>query len=589
MNTPNPALVTQRAVQALPRLALWLLCAAYVMPGIFGRDPWKNADVMAVGYMLSLHQGDASWLQPMLAGVGSTGSLLPYWIGAGAMHLMGGWLDVTVAARIPFALMLAGTLALVWYGTLNLARTEAAQPLAFAFGGEARPTDYARAIADASVLALISTLGLLQLGHETTPELTQLLGTSMYLYGLAAGPYKPTRSRLALLLALPALAASGAASTALLLSVAGLWICLGSRDAAMRRLLPWVGAAGLLAGLTGWALDVWVWRIAASFDAAGVLRLLTWFTWPVWPMALWTLWQWRRQMFRRHVAVPLAVASVALGVSLAMGGSDRALMLALPALAVLAAFALPTLQRGVSAAIDWFSVFFFSACAIAIWVIFAAMQTGVPPKIAANVARLAPGFEPTSHPVQMLLALLGTVAWLWLVRWRTGRHRHALWKSLVLPAGGVALCWLLLMTLWLPLLDYARSYRPMMQRLATVLPDQACVLHRGLSLPQIAAVRVHTRHRVEVLPPDARIDQASPAIDPAPDAAASGVVDSESDRTDTVALDPAGCHWLLVSWDDRGERQGLMPPQLPGWRYMDKVRRPTDRYEAILVYRRRGR
>ncbi len=85
MNTPNPALVAQRAVQALPRPALWLLCAAYVLPGIFGRDPWKNADVMAVGYMLSLHQGDAHWLQPMLAGVGSTGSLLPYWIGAGAM------------------------------------------------------------------------------------------------------------------------------------------------------------------------------------------------------------------------------------------------------------------------------------------------------------------------------------------------------------------------------------------------------------------------------------------------------------------------------------------------------------------------
>jgi hypothetical protein len=292
-------------------------------------------------------------------------------------------------------------------------------------------------------------------------------------------------------------------------------------------------------------------------------------------------------MLRRHVAVPLAVASVALGVSLAMGGSDRALLLALPALAVLAAFALPTLKRSVSAAIDWFSVFFFTACAIAIWVIYAAMQTGTPPKIAANVARLAPGFEPTSHPVQMLLGLLGTLAWLWLVRWRTGRHRHALWKSLVLPAGGVALCWLLLMTLWLPLLDYARSYRPMMQRLATVLPDKTCVLHRGLSLPQIAAVLVHTQHRVEVLPADARIDRAAPGIDPAPEP--EPVEPQDEDGVDRNTLDPAGCHWLMVSWDDRSSRQGATPPQLPGWRYVDKVRRPTDRNEAILVYRRRAR
>ncbi|MGY0194474.1 ArnT family glycosyltransferase [Leptothrix sp. BB-4] len=584
MNTPNPALVTQRAVQALPRLALWLLCAAYVLPGIFGRDPWKNADVMAVGYMMSLHQGDAGWLHPMLAGVGSTGSLLPYWIGAGAMQLFGGWLDLTVAARLPFALMLAGTLALVWYATLNLARTEAAQPLAFAFGGEASPIDYSRAIADGSVLALISALGLLQLGHETTPELTQLLSTTLYLYGLAAGPYRPGRSRLALLLALPALAASGAATTALLLALAGLWICLASHDAAMRRLAGWIVASGAGSALIAWALDAWVWRVAAAVDPAGVLRVLAWFTWPVWPMALWTLWQWRRQVLRRHVAAPLAVAGVAVAVSVAMGGSDRALMLALPALSVLAAFALPTLRRSVSAAIDWFSVFFFSACAIAIWVIYAAMQTGVPPKIAANVARLAPGFEPSGHPVQMLLALAATLAWLWLVRWRTGRHRHALWKSLVLPAGGVALCWLLLMTLWLPLLDYARSYRPMMQRLATVVPPKACLLHRGLSLPQVAAILVHSQHRVEVLPADARLDRAAPDIDRAPEA----VDPPDDEEPSDTALDPTACNWLLVSWDDR-TRPGAAAPALPGWRYVDKVRRPTDRNEAILVYRRRAR
>ena len=38
----------------------------------------------------------------------------------------------------------------------------------------------------------------------------------------------------------------------------------------------------------------------------------------------------------------------------------------------------------------------------------------------------------------LAFALAGTLAWLWLVRWRTGRNRHPLWKSLVLPAGGVS-------------------------------------------------------------------------------------------------------------------------------------------------------
>ena len=111
---------------------------------------------------------------------------------------------------------------------------------------------------------------------------------------------------------------------------------------------------------------------------------------------------------------------------------------------MLAAFALPTLQRSTAAAIDWFSVFFFTHLRARVWVIYVAMQTGVPAKPAANVAKLAPGFMPQllagsrcSSPAP------ATLAWLWLVRWRTGRHRAAIWKSLVLPAGGVALCWLL--------------------------------------------------------------------------------------------------------------------------------------------------
>ena len=79
-------------------------------------------------------------------------------------------------------------------------------------------------------------------------------------------------------------------------------------------------------------------------------------------------------------------------------------MLALPPLAVLAAFALPTLQRSTAAAIDWFSVFFFThrACD-RIWVIYVAMQTGVPAQPAANVAQAR---RPASCRSFSLLALL---------------------------------------------------------------------------------------------------------------------------------------------------------------------------------------
>src|SRR5205085_4060169 len=340
--------------------------------------------------------------------------------------------------------------------------------LAFAFGGEADPIDYARAIADGSLLALIATLGLLQLGHETTPELAQLASVSLYLYALSATPFRGWAPKAAVLVALPALAASGAPTVALALGVVGIVVCAASDHVPARGFVGWIAVSTVLGAAAAWLLGAWGWRVA-GFETAGHViafgRLLAWFMWPSWLLALWTLWRWRDRLLQRHITVPLGCAAVGLVACVAMGGSDRALMLALPPLAVLASFALPTLQRSTAAAIDWFSVFFFSICALFAWVIYVAMQTGVPRQPAANVARLVPGFTPTFSLIDLVFAVAATLAWLWLVRWRTGRHRHALWKSLVLPASGVALCWLLHMTLWLPGLDYARSYRPLTERI----------------------------------------------------------------------------------------------------------------------------
>ena len=263
---------------------------------------------------------------------------------------------------------------------------------------------------------------------------------------------------------------------ALAAGLGGLVVVWNSRYAQVRAFAWAVAAAIAAAVLMALVLGAWRWRAHGLgwSDLPGVARQWLWFLWPAWPLALWTLWRWRRHLSYRHLSIPLIPVGVALVSNLAMSGSDRALMLGLPGMAVLAAFALPTLKRSTAAAIDWLSMFFFTLCALTIWVIYTAMHTGVPAKPAANVAKLAPGFETSFSLLALLLAAAGTLAWLWLVRWRTGRHREALWKSMVLPASGVALCWLLLMTLWLPLLDYARSPRPWVERIAALVPADAC-------------------------------------------------------------------------------------------------------------------
>jgi hypothetical protein len=552
VNTPTPALVTRRGALPLPRLALLLLCAAYVLPGLFRRDPWRNADLTAYGLMAAMAEGRTPWLAPTLGGLPVDSALLPHWIGAASVWLLGPVLGGPLAARLPFALLLVATLSLLWYATYHLARTEAAQPVAFAFGGEAEPADYARAIADAALLAFIATLGLLQLGHETTPELAQLGAVAGLLWALAAAPFRPRLARTAALIALPALAASGAPAMALVVGAGGTVVCWRSAYPTVRATARWVASATLVAALLGALTGTWAWRVQTGWTTADMLsvaRQWLWFLWPAWPAVLWTLWRWRRHLGHRHVAVPLLLVAAALAGNLAMRGSDRALMLGLPGTAVLAAFALPTLRRSATAAIDWLSMCLFSACAITVWVIYAAMMTGVPAKPAANVAKLAPSFVPVFAWVDLLPALLATLAWLWLLRWRTGRHREAVWKSMVLPASGVALVWLLLMTLWRPLLDHARSTAPWVESLRPHLASGVdCLAAPGLPAALAAALEVHGPWRVDARP-------------------------------------SADCEWRLRVLRDQPPR-AQAPPAPPGWILVATLRRPTDRAEMTALWRR---
>lgn len=491
----------------MPRLALLAFCAAYVLPGLFGRHPWKAADITAFGYIVNIAQGKTAWLAPTLGGLPADGALLPYWIGASFVKLTSPWLEPAFAARLPFAMLLVAALAFTWYGAFHLARAESAQPLPFAFGGEASSVDYARAIADGALLAFIASLGLLQLGHETTPELAQLAAVAMFVYGVAASRARPRAGYLAAALALPALAASGAPTAAMLLAAAGLTIAVASRRPDARRLLAAVAVGAVTAAVAAALLGAWRLRLrgyGSGAEILGLARLLLWFAWPTWLLALWTLWRWRQRLLSWHIATPLACLAALLLVWLGVGGDDRALMLAIPPMAVLAAFALPTLKRSASAAIDWFSVFFFTIAAATGWVFYVSMQTGFPAKPGANVAKLSPGYPDAFSAPPLVFAVAGTLAWLWLVRWRAGRNRHPLWKSLVLPAGGVALCWLLAMTLLLPPLDNVRGYRSMIERMAPLVPAGSCVAAPRLSRPQVAALEYQGGWHVDALTPASR-------------------------------------------------------------------------------------
>ena len=527
----------------------------------------------AFGFMLHLAQAlgpeNVSWLKPTLLGqTDPLAALLPYWLGAWAIQWTpAGWALDTVA-RLPFMGMLAITLTATWYGVYALARTPSAQPVTFAFGGEARPADYARAIADGGLLAMLASLGLARLSHEATPALAQLCFATLLFFALANLPRKREGALISAACAILGLALSGAPSLAMILGAGGALIMALDRQKpnslrAKSIDVAWVLLICLITAAVVSALGLWRWRVAYShvFEIKAMARLLIWFTWPTWPLALWTLWRWRYQLknlfANPHLSLPLWFCIVAIANTWLSGRSDRALLLGLPAFATLAAFALPTLRRSVGAFIDWFTLLFFSFGALIIWVVWFSLQTGYPAQPAINVSRLAPGFEPSFSGFALTVGLVASLVWASLVKWRAGRHRSALWKSMALPAGGATLCWLLIMTLWLPILNFARSYEPLVIKVKSMMGATDCVHYYGLTRAQGAAFEFHGQLKLVPL----------------------NSIHSSSDK---VSL---SCAWLIV--DTQAISTLSKEIDMSAWVQHATVRRPTDNNEDIVLYRNR--
>ncbi|HYD97573.1 MAG TPA: glycosyltransferase, partial [Noviherbaspirillum sp.] len=53
----KPVRLPAAATNALPRRVLFALCLLYILPGLFGRDPWKTEDAAGFGIMWTMAQG----------------------------------------------------------------------------------------------------------------------------------------------------------------------------------------------------------------------------------------------------------------------------------------------------------------------------------------------------------------------------------------------------------------------------------------------------------------------------------------------------------------------------------------------------
>lgn len=488
----KPVRLPASATHALPRWALFALCLLYILPGLIGRDPWKPDDAAGFGIMWTMANGSlVDWLSPHIVGLPMPyEGPLAFWLGAICIKLFGWLLGDPLAARIaPICFFLLGSMS-VWYTTYLLGRRPEAQPLKLAFGGQPEPRDFGRTLADGALLIYLGCLGLLVHSHGTTSEALQVSLIAFSLYAATRlFESHSTRSAIAfgLVLGLLVLSRGWVAPLAIWLGIVVL-AAAHERALLLRLVLIVLPLAALLAGL--WILvnhqvqpfgttptDAWMawnyrqigmptWSTLQYFSKNAI-----WFAWPAWPFAIWAVYAWRRQHEALHITLPLTFFGALVLLALLNPHGEEAILLPLlPMLAILAAFGLPTMKRGAINAVDWFSVMMLSTCATFIWLGWIAKQTGWPAQIAKNAFKIAPGFKPEFSLITFLIAAAATAGWIWIVYWRISRRPSVLWRAVVLSSGGIILCWLLLMTLWLPWGNYIKSYASVAQQINAALP-----------------------------------------------------------------------------------------------------------------------
>jgi 4-amino-4-deoxy-L-arabinose transferase-like glycosyltransferase len=493
----KPVRLPASATNALPRWGLFALCLLYILPGLIGRDPWKE-DATGFGIMWTMaHGGLNDWLWPHIVGLPMPEQgPLTFWIGAFCIKLFGWLLGDFVAARLAtIGFFLLGSLS-VWYATYLLGRRAEAQPLKLAFGGQPEPRDYGRTLADGALLIYLGNIGLLMHSHLTMPGALQISLVAFTLY--AAARYFESHSLRAAVwlgLGLGALVLTRGWVTPLALFVGLLTLAAFREPRMLVRLcaitLPlvlltafaWIAVCNIVRPFNSSPFDAWMGWNFRQIDLPTLDALIyfvktgLWFSWPAWPFAGWAVYAWRRQERPLHIVLPLAFFLPAALLVLLNPNSEEVLLLPwLPPLAILAAFGLPTMKRGAINAVDWYSVMTLTAFAIWIWLAWFVIHTGWPKSAAPNALKLVPGFKPEFHPFAVLFAAAATIGWFMLVRWRISRRPAVLWRAVVLSTGGVILCWLLAMTLALPWGDYKKSYASVARQIGQQLPPTAgCV------------------------------------------------------------------------------------------------------------------
>ncbi|MBI2314272.1 MAG: glycosyltransferase family 39 protein [Betaproteobacteria bacterium] len=469
---------------------LLLLCAAWILPGLVGHDPWKPDEAYSFGLVYSILKG-GSWVVPTLAGEPFMEKPPLFYLTSAALA----WLASPVlplhdGARLATGLYVA---------------------LALAFTGLAGRELYGRGQGWGAALVLMGCLGLLVRMHQLITDAALLAGFALAIWGLALALRRPILAGVLLgtgigvgFMAKGLLAPGIMGIAALALPAFAPWRNRGyvvALGAAALAALPWVAVWPALLYLRSPELfSDWLMlnnfgrflgyaKLATPTEPFYYVGILIWFAWPALPIALWALWRGGREALRQPTfQLPLVVFLVMLAVlSAAREGRDVYAVPMLLPLSLLAAEGLMSLRRGAANALLWFSVMGFTFFVGVIWFYWFALEFGAPARLHTHLHKLQPGYPAGIKWVPFAAALAYTTGWIAALFLKRSPLR-----PVIVWSAGITTVWALIMSLLLGWVDTGKSYRSMVVSLKQALPAKyRCIASRSLGEPQRAMLHYH--------------------------------------------------------------------------------------------------
>jgi 4-amino-4-deoxy-L-arabinose transferase-like glycosyltransferase len=472
MSTPRA-----RVGESAKTRLLILLCAIWLCLGLVGHSPWKPYEAQSISIIKTILE-TGNWIAPLPASSNQLVNPPLYYITAAfTAKIFGGMFDMDDAARLATGLWMTITLLLIGMT-----------------GRELWGKDYGRQ----TTFVFVGSLGLVISAHTLMPAVSALAALSGYFYGLALAKRRPYRASLILGVSLGmGFLSTGLIPVVMMISTTAILMLIFKNW----RTLSFYKVTALAVAISSPMLLIW--PIICHFEYPRLLNqwwlqslnqfnhhhftyyinILLWYAWPALPIALWGFWRFRAELFRQERFQLILTFLVVTWIVISVAGEDREVY-ALPLLIPLTAMAggsIETLKRGASGALSWFGVILFGLMICLIWTGWIALLTGSPVKMKERIVFLSGLTHLNLQPVPILLAVLMTIIWQ-LTVFRSKSTNRASGTNWAL---GTTCVWTLLMTLWLPMIDNARSYEQTFSDLKHALPAHyACITSNHVGGPQ---------------------------------------------------------------------------------------------------------